>query len=1301
MDTNKLHPILTKESILKTANASELKHAPQDVLQRYQTYALTHVPLGDTGKQLANLQRVVADNKTCAIGTIVGPYGYGKTSTAVHLWNELRERQIVSVPPFLWVNLQELVDAVYYWVRFEFEQGPAVYIAPLEALYTRYREKGFDHVSDQLDATTARDWFERGLLNLALRPQDVVEFYSDVCGLCEQAGYRGLAVFTDELQATVAGYKPSRDQFFNDLFQIVKDTLGRPGHWSLIISMDDSTEAIIQRMRNDLLQRMQGSALYFRVKDVYNRREYPTELWAAFGERFGFDGSAVIQPEALASIGQIAAREDLGAGPRMVTNALALAVKHFEKKGSPYTPLQVVDDFLEGQVQFDQRGKFPTAVRKTLDNKEVGAVENLQKVIKLLAAFPAGCPEEILTRYNLLESFHDFPPLARRELLVQRSEGYTLRYLLEEDRPPEYIEQRLTQEFVSRYAPGQKYAQMAADGWRQHILLAETFDRNWKTVGKPTEQQIGKTRYQLQRLVGSFDRRYPQRILALAVATTPQSAPPKWEKLDVEADIEIRFELNFGLSASEPSQLLVAPGRPDVAVFQLNLSTVNEATAQTILPDILFEFYSADRLSPLLALALMQYMSDNSGEIPDDQVRVKTVANFLRQYALTILLGENISTNREEFISTMVGHERIKDLFRTQCHLLYPHYKTLIAGPKWEEDLQQYNYALERVASQEGVSVVRGRRPWETTKVEAADTFGIPKRSLTRLETLLDSLSELIVQEEYSGRSPESPIRLRFQLHPLEQQWLTLLDDSEERARHNGIDVPALYAVELLRQSRLFGYTQEELREVLRLLQSRQFVAFDQHRGLLLRAVDAVDDLRAAIQGQLDVLQIDVRQLEEHVAEFETARFPISKLRDQLAAANARDELEILKGELRRYHSNIQSFANSRATLRREAYSNELNTLSRLIQSGVPAWLGNSFPAGPLQTTLEQQRVNYVGAFQSALRDIRGLVVGSNAFLQTLPDSPIETIISLQQELPKLHDESGRLQRRLQSYFDLQSDLEAWRRVIQRASALEQQISGVTTKYATQEWQQAITQLWNNHRRQIEANPMTIPSLHRSMDQACIKLEASLARWLENRREDFERQRLVYERALEAAGLGIRLRIPFDQQNPEESYLALVETVHQQLIRHFDEVQRRLNQLLQKIRYGTQVQEVDMASAEQQAADLLRDAEQLHTSLTPALLRHIEQAQASLLQPLQTMASRENALAETVQSALQKRPPSEDEAELLAMLQSITINREVDLYSLIMRLLDQSEQPVDFSHLMHELQTLFQKNQIGIRVRLL
>lgn len=1301
IDTNKLHPVLNKESILKTANAGELAQSPQDVLRRYQTYALTHVPLGDTSKQLANLQRVVAENKTCAIGTIVGPYGYGKTSTAVHLWNELRSKQIVAIPPFQWINLQQLINAVYYWVRFEFLQGPAKYVGPLDKLYERYGEQGFERLGDKLDEETKRDWFERGLLNLELRAEDVVQFFSETSELCEQAGYRGLAIFTDELQVTVAEYKPSRDQFFNDLFQIVKDTLDRPGHWALLVSMDDGTEGVISRLRADLQQRMQHSALYFRVKVVYNRREYPAELWSAFEKRFDFDGSAVILPETLEAIGQIAARDDLGAGPRMVTNALSLAVRHYEKNGTTYTPLNFVNDFLGGQVLFDQRGKFSTAVKKALGNNDIRSSQKNQDVIKLLAAFPAGCPETTLARFNLLEDFRAFPPLSRRELITQLSEGHTLRLLLEEERPPEYIEQRLTQEFVARFVPGQKYARMAAAGFLEHILLPGTFGNNWKP-GKDKELQVGQVRYRLQSLVGTFDKAYPQRKLTLAVTSVPQSLAPNWEKLDAEADIELRFEFNYELSPSEPSQLLIAPLRPDIAIFQFNLQATAEESARIILPDILFDFYSAERLSPLLCLSLLHHLFQQSGVTPEDLNRIRVIAGPLQQYALTMLLGEQLQVNREEFDSPMVGHDRIKDLFKTQCRILYPNYQTLIKDSRWQQDLQQYNYALERIVNDEGVSIARGRRAWETTKTAAADAFRIPKLSLTRLETLLDTLGDLVVKEEYSGRQADSPIRLRFQPHPLEKQWLEQLDESKEKARHNGMEVPALFAIDLLRQTQEQGYTLEEMQEVLTLLQSRQFVAFDQRQGLLLRAVDAVDDLKAAIQDQLDTLGSNVHQLESSVPEFDTSRFPIAELRHRLAEAKARDELELLKNEVRQYNGTVLSFAQSRATTRLESYRQEIKGLHQRVQAGVPEWLSRPYPESPLQNLLEQQRHHYAGAYESTLQDIRQLAIQANSTLQELPDSPIEKIQTLQKAYPDLRKNSERLQTRLQSYSDNKDDLDAWRRVIQQVATFEKRTRQVSEQYKTDKWANVVATLWTMQRAKLEkANPLTIAGLHRDLQQQLNDLEKQLVSWLENRREDFERQRSRFELAFDEMGITTRLRIPFVEERPEESYSALAETVHQELVRHLGSLRRQLDQVLQKLRYAEKVQQVNLSGVEERTNQVLQRVELVTMKLSVPLLREIERAEVELLQPLQTATKQADLLAKTVQQALQKRDPDTRERQLLHLLQTIAVNDEADLYSLIMQSLDQEDQFIELPELLHNLQGLFQKNQIGIRIRLL
>ncbi len=356
------------------------------------------------------------------------------------------------------------------------------------------------------------------------------------------------------------------------------------------------------------------------------------------------------------------------------------------------------------------------------------------------------------------------------------------------------------------------------------------------------------------------------------MAAVPQSRPPVWDKPHADADLELRFELNYALAAAEPSRLLVAPDSPNVAVFQLNIAANLPEAADKILPGFLRDYYAVEQITPLLALALIEHMFRNRGDLPDDRNRVNTVISPLRQYALTVLLSDRLEAFPVDFGSAMVGTERIRDLFRLQCKRLYLTYRTLISGNRWKENLQQYCYALEKVIADDGISIAWGRRPWKATKDQVADVFRIPGRRLVNLEPLLDALGDLMLKEEFGGRLPSSEVTLRFQMHALEQAWLTQLDSTRERTRYNGDQVPALPAEQLIRQAKAAGYTDAEIGEILRLLQTRKFVDLDQRNNLLVRTVDSIVDLHDALAEQLSALERLIQDLAEVIPDFATGR---------------------------------------------------------------------------------------------------------------------------------------------------------------------------------------------------------------------------------------------------------------------------------------------------------------------------------------------------------------------------------------------------------------------------------------------
>ncbi len=93
---------------------------------------------------------------------------------------------------------------------------------------------------------------------------------------------------------------------------------------------------------------------------------------------------------------------------------------------------------------------------------------------------------------------------------------------------PEQVEQRLTQEFVARYAPGAKYTKMAASGFLDHVLMSEVFGSDWRTGERDEQRRAGVT-YLLQKLTGTFDPRYPDRRVTLALTSVQQSQAPDFE----------------------------------------------------------------------------------------------------------------------------------------------------------------------------------------------------------------------------------------------------------------------------------------------------------------------------------------------------------------------------------------------------------------------------------------------------------------------------------------------------------------------------------------------------------------------------------------------------------------------------------------------------------------------------------------------------------------------------------------------------------------------------------------------------
>ena len=173
IDTKQLAAIKGKDPVINTFTWESLRDAPQSVEEVYNAHAITHMSMGDTSKYVDKLRRNITSNRFSSVGAIVGPYGYGKTSTAIHVWREMqRKHGILSIPPFEWLKLSDILEAVTAWTEYKFSQGPRQHISELRQIYERHRDKSLEEVATDLGFSIekAREAYAAGSINLGVTP---------------------------------------------------------------------------------------------------------------------------------------------------------------------------------------------------------------------------------------------------------------------------------------------------------------------------------------------------------------------------------------------------------------------------------------------------------------------------------------------------------------------------------------------------------------------------------------------------------------------------------------------------------------------------------------------------------------------------------------------------------------------------------------------------------------------------------------------------------------------------------------------------------------------------------------------------------------------------------------------------------------------------------------------------------------------------------------------------------------------------------------------------------------------------
>jgi len=416
-----LQAIVDKNEVVPTRRAVDFLERPKEVHDTYKFHVQTYVPVhigaesdtrtGVEGFAKKFLKRV--HDKKSPRGYITAEFGYGKTSTGLYVWEQAEQERIIALPPFQLNRLSDFIDATYGWVQYELGLTSPTHQQQSHDIYQKYTRRSLEDAASRYSTSidAVRKMVEDGRLNLALTPDDILAFFREMSELVLDAGFGGLVVIADEIQQYLdPQIRSGTADPIGPLFDIVQGLADERQNlaFGFLLIMPSMQLGLISDQRGDLIDRMRDFTLD--LKTIYDR-EFPARLWQRLAEIYDFTDARdkVIDSDALAGLGQIASRTDLSNGPRTVVNVIKLASRRFLQSNNdivPYSPIDLIDSFLTGDITFDGTKQIQEAVIRALEYDFVQQHAELERAVRLAAAFPQeGAPQAVQERYGLRDAF--------------------------------------------------------------------------------------------------------------------------------------------------------------------------------------------------------------------------------------------------------------------------------------------------------------------------------------------------------------------------------------------------------------------------------------------------------------------------------------------------------------------------------------------------------------------------------------------------------------------------------------------------------------------------------------------------------------------------------------------------------------------------------------------------------------------------------------------------------------------------------------------------------------------------------
>ena len=897
-------------------------------------------------------------------GSLSGPYGFGKTASAIALWAYAKDADFLAIPPLSCTNFDELASGI---AALAGEQNPNI----KRSVNKLYRDVFTEGLNPMVQEDAKRysvpsrkvrqmyqDKFSAGKFTLDNYPRRTVEFLSKLGELAAKCS-KGLVIILDELQQLLG---PLDARTIVQFREFVWGMRTERSHCGIIIALDSLLEARLARWAADILHRIRENGPSLHLTDIYTR-EFPAWLWGKLTNDNG-NSKLVCQSEALSanvlvSLGQFVERPDLANGPRTVVDVFTRAVTHYKETGSNYDIPNLVSDVHQGQFRyFGEGAAIQTVLTHILSDEWILQDAGRKRLVTTLAAFPQGCSKETLQYY-----LPDKKQLSRARselfapLLVELSDGLALEPLQQVRRKNTNWEQILSRCWDTLPALDALAAQ--APNMILRILVPKLFPQG--TPANPVWEWLSDESSAIltgwHRLRGTFDDDYPQREIALCVAN---KEPVSWPR-DVDACIALVCDTRTNPDSTPKVELLDKDG----GCFILIQLPILRSLEDRIPADLQRhrKYIQPEPFRPVTILtalhdleAFLGDLNDNSDNAellshPEEQAEIKQVTAFVDitvDFVLRELLAGSVDVGLGLPIS-LRGPELLHALFTQACRRRFPQYETLTRTAKWQEILSNY---------QDGVSL-----DWlNPAQRQGLEEIAMPKAKL--YETLFgqtstaagDSFIKKLRMLVEVKRNPKL-FSIRLAMHPAENVLIGYL-----KKLSTNQSIPLNAAVEFLRHH---GYIRTETEEIIKILVARECFSRESNgdirlipnpdieRGRLLDKIskineqlcrlEATDDthpinqsssiahlqthlqqqqarLKSLANGQITNLENGIASLQDSIGTVSSAAISTEWLDSALSThltgiatklkSTKENLLKTLRNELKRFEKELDSFSN-------------------------------------------------------------------------------------------------------------------------------------------------------------------------------------------------------------------------------------------------------------------------------------------------------------------------------------------------------------------------------------------------------